>query len=99
MLICLVMEPDKYKKAIAISVSAFGYNQLKKEQEGIVLNFIFGCRSQFYLGSNVFAVVPTGFGKSLCYTCLSQVFSSKKDHRSPQQKQTSLQTTVILICL
>ena len=26
-------------------------------------------------GSNVFAVLPTGFGKSLCYACLPTVFN------------------------
>ena len=36
-----MMELEKYRKAIAISVSALGYNQLKKEQDDIVLNFIF----------------------------------------------------------
>ena len=66
-----MMDFEKYRKALAISFSALGYNQLKKEQEDLVLNFIFG--------NDVFAVLPTGFGKCLCYTCLPGVFSSKKD--------------------
>ena len=67
-----MMELEKHRKAIAISVSALGYNQLKKVQEkDHVLNFNFG--------NDVFAVLPTGFDESLCYTCLPGVFSSKKD--------------------
>ena len=52
-----MMELEKYRKAIAISVGALGYNQLEKGQEDI-LNFIFG--------NDLFAVLPTGFCKSLC---------------------------------
>ena len=37
-----MMEPKKYRKAIAISVRALGYNQLKKKQEDIVLNLFLG---------------------------------------------------------
>ena len=43
------MELEKYRKAIASSVSALGYNKLKKEQEDVVLNFI--------VGNDVFAVL------------------------------------------
>ena len=42
------MELEKYRKAIASSISALGYNKLKKEQED-VLNFI--------VGNDVFAVL------------------------------------------
>ena len=66
-----MMEPEKYRKAILISVSALGYNQLKNVQEDVVLNFNFR--------NYVFAVLSTGFDESLCYTCLPGVFSTKKD--------------------
>ena len=45
---------------------SLGYYSLKKEQTDIILNFI--------IGNDVFAVLPTGFGKSLCYACLPGIF-------------------------
>ena len=38
---------------------SFGYSSLKKEQKDFISDFI--------LGNDVFPVLPTGFGKSLCY--------------------------------
>ena len=40
---------------------------LKKEQKEIILDFI--------LANDVFAVLPTGFRKSLCYACLPGIFN------------------------
>ena len=57
------MELEKYRRTIR---SALGYRELKKKQEEIILRFI--------SGNDVFGVLPTGFGKSLCYTCLSGIF-------------------------
>lgn len=39
---------------------------LKEEQLQVVVAFL--------LGRDVFAVLPTGFGKSLCYACLPYAF-------------------------
>ena len=39
---------------------------MKKEQLEVVLAFL--------SGNDVFAVLPTGFGKSLCYACLPFAF-------------------------
>ena len=72
-----MMEPDKYRKAIAISVSAFGYNQLKKEHED-VLNFIFG--NDLYL--LCYQQVLVKASATLVY---QGVFSSKKSHRSAKR--------------
>ena len=35
---------------------------LKEEQKTVITSFV--------LGRDVFAVLPTGFGKSLCFACL-----------------------------
>ena len=43
-----------------------GYSTMKPEQLQVVSGIV--------SGRNVFAVLPTGFGKSLCYACLPTVF-------------------------
>ena len=48
--------------------NALGYPSLKDEQKTVLTNFI--------LGNDVFAMLPTGFGKSLCYAGLPRVFDS-----------------------
>ena len=47
---------------------SLGYRELKREQR-IVIN-------SFVSGNDVFAVLPTGFGKTLCYACLPSIFDS-----------------------
>ena len=42
------------------------YEQLKKEQEESIIEFV--------KGRDVFVTLPTGFGKPLCYILLSSVF-------------------------
>ena len=45
---------------------SLGYPAIKNEQKTVGTNFI--------LGNNIFAMLPTGFGKNLCYACLPRVF-------------------------
>ena len=54
---------DTVMEAVAASL---GYNHLKDQQKVVI--------SRFVLGSDVFAILPTGFGKTLCYACLPNVF-------------------------
>ena len=42
-----------------------GY-KLKKEQRDVIVSYI--------KGNDVFAILPTGFGKSLCYQALPLIF-------------------------
>ena len=46
-----------------ISMKELGFRQLKPEQA-----------EAFVKGRDVFPVLPTGYGKSLCYSCLLLVF-------------------------
>ena len=54
---------DTTAKAVA---SSLGYRDLKKEQSSVINSFV--------SGNDVFAVLPTGFGKTLCYACLPSIF-------------------------
>ena len=44
------------------AANKLGFTNLKSKQEEVIASFL--------EGNNVFAVLPTGYGKSLCYTCL-----------------------------
>ena len=47
--------------------SSLGYHSLKLEQKAVIKEFV--------MGKDVFAIFPTGYGKSLCYACLPGVFN------------------------
>lgn len=53
---------------VALSSVAFGmgYSSVKEKQKEVVVNFV--------SGKDVFATLPTGYGKSLCFACLPGVF-------------------------
>ena len=55
------MVKPSVQRAIKFSVERLGYESLKPEQKTVVRVFLGG--------KNVFAALPTGYGKSLCYTC------------------------------
>ena len=44
---------------------------LKEEQRKVV--------SSFVSGEDVFGILPTGYGKSLCYTCLPEIFDGLRE--------------------
>ncbi len=67
-------------KAISIKETAtaaarcLGYSEMKLQQLQVVEAFV--------KGYDVFGVLPTGYGKSLCYACLPLVFDTL--HQKPQ---------------
>ena len=61
------------KKAPAKVASRIGYLELRPKQEEVLLDFVCGC--------DVFVILPTGSGKSLCYSLLTGVFNEL--HRLP----------------
>ena len=51
-------------EAACVSAALYlGYDNLKDEQKSMITKFV--------SGSDVFTILPTGFGKSLCYACPS----------------------------
>ncbi len=62
------LEVSVVREAANRSAVRLGYSLgLKKEQMEVVVAFM--------TGKDVFAVLPTGFGKSLCYACLPFAFA------------------------
>ena len=62
-------------KSIEAAARLLGYPSLKQEQK-IVIN-------QFLAGKDVFTVLPTGFGKTLCFACLPSIYDDiRKSDRS-----------------
>lgn len=57
---------DLASDSIVRAVQRLGYRAPKKEQLEIITGFL--------NGRDVFGVLPTGFGKSLCYACLPVLF-------------------------
>ena len=53
-------------EAAKAATQALGYQQMKPQQLEVVQSFV--------KGNDVFGVLPTGFGKSLCYGCLPLVY-------------------------
>ena len=61
------MDRDRLaSRSILSAAEKLGYPVLKTEQLEVLLHFV--------QGRDVFAVLPTGFGKSLCYACLPLAF-------------------------
>ena len=58
---------------LSSSVSSLGYADLKLEQKQAIKSFI--------QKKDVFVILPTGFGKSLCYGCLPLVYDSLKKRK------------------
>ena len=60
---------DMYKEAIVRAAGRLDTPELKNHQIEVVLSFL--------TGNGVFAVLPTGYGKSLCYACLPFLFDNR----------------------
>ena len=53
---------EKIEAACYSTALSLGYSTLKDEQKEIIISFV--------AGNDVFGILPTGYGKSLCYVYL-----------------------------
>ena len=60
------MQASFIARAVVAAAGDLGYSSLKEEQLKVVIAFLEGC--------DVFAVLPTGYGESLCFGCLPLAF-------------------------
>lgn len=63
------------ERLITKCIQKLGYSELKQEQLKVVMAFI--------SGRDVFAILPTGYGKTLCYACLPLVFDELASRNVP----------------
>jgi len=63
---CEKLDEERTKSVIKSSVQKLGYTHLKPEQLNIIMGFL--------RGRDVFTILPTGFGKMLCFACLPLAF-------------------------
>ena len=67
------------RRAVDVEIDAgarvLGYETLKDDQKQVITYFL--------EGNDVFACLPTGYGKSLCYYCLPVIFDRLNEHSPP----------------
>ena len=67
--------------ALSSAMQRLGYVKLKTEQSAVVEAFV--------IASDVFAALPTGYGKSLCYIILPFVFDEIR-RKNPESQSIVL---------
>ena len=70
------MEKDeaRIEQAVMLAITKLGYTSLKEKQKAVITEFV--------SGRDVFATLPTGYGKSLCYGCLPCVYDQLRPQGS-----------------
>ena len=63
------------KAAATHAAQKLGYRALKDQQLEVIVGFV--------SGHDVFGVLPTGFGKSLCYACLPGLYDQLLQPEEP----------------
>ena len=79
-------ETREVQTAIERAVHQLGYANVKSEQLKVVAEIV--------EGRDVFAVLPTGYGKSLCFACLPLVFDQLQGNGYIEERAQSLVVVV-----
>ena len=69
------MASSDFEAAILHGIHSLGYEDIREKQSEVVESFL--------NGHDVFGVLPTGYGKSLCYACLPAVFDYLRKPKDP----------------
>lgn len=69
-------------EALSIATAKLGYENLRAEQKTVIEAFVGG--------HDVFAALPTGYGKSLCFAILPVLYDILRGHSDP---------TAIVLCI
>ena len=77
---------DGLSEVCSPSSETLGYDSLKEHQIEVVLD-VAG-------GRDVFAVLPTDYGKSLCYACLPSLFDNMLDLHTSRPPATANTTSI-----
>ena len=83
------INPTNLKEAATHAAAKLGYQGLKEEQLEVLIAFL--------SGRDVFAVLPTGFGKSLCYACLPLAFEEIESSPADQKPIVIVVSPLIVI--
>jgi len=85
------MQASFITEAVVAAAGDLGYSSLKEEQLKVVTAFL--------EGRDVFAVLPTGYGKSLCFGCLPLAFDRLNSTRGSTPASIVVVVTPQLISL
>ena len=80
---------DVVKTAVLYSVQKLGYDQPTADQSSILRAFL--------LGKDVFACLPTGSGKSLCYAALPYAFDYLRYWNKEEVHQQASNSIVVVV--
>lgn len=57
---------ERLSRAIEYSLGKLSFTTLKDKQREAIVSFV--------SGKDTFVILPTGYGKSLCFSCLPYIF-------------------------
>lgn len=80
---------DQGRKVASSVAVKLGYQILKERQMDVILHIL--------RGRDVFAILPTGYGKSLCYACLPWIFDEMNRSSRPSIVIVTSPLTAIMI--